>query len=172
MLFRSHLSLYAEVGYQAINNDSVSHFDEAFFAGLSAAERALFADSSDAGGVYFKIELSQKVGPIFEHAITASRTAELGFATNSYELYHFEYSANFKGIRNTEIGPLLFYEHYETSGNLSETADRYGAAIGIRHHLTNSITLGLDYRFLLKNSNLPNADYYQNIVFLSAYYRF
>ena len=170
--FSEHLALYAEVGYQAVNFDGVSHFDQEFFKNLTPSERALFQDSSDAGGVYFKIELSQKIGPVFEHSITASRTAELGFSSDFYDLYHIEYAANFKGLRNTEIGPLIFYEHYATSGDFGEKADRWGAAIGIRHHLTNSITLGLDYRFLYKNSNLPNADYYQNIIFLSAYYRF
>jgi opacity protein-like surface antigen len=170
--FNEHLALYAEVGYQAINNEGVSHFDQEFFSSLSVSDQALFADGSDSGGLYFKFELSQTVSPIFEHALTASKTTELGFTSNTYDLYHIEYSANFKGIRNTEIGPLLFYEHYTTSGSIGETADRYGAAIGIRYHMTNSITLGLDYRFLYKNSNQPDADYYQNVIFVSAYYRF
>ena len=66
----------------------------------------------------------------------------------------------------------MFAEYYETSGNFSEEAWRYGAAIGIRHHFSNSFTVGLDYRFLLKESNIEDSDYYQNLVFLSAYYRF
>jgi opacity protein-like surface antigen len=173
--FNEHLSLYAEVGYQAINNDGTSNFsevDDKLFSGFSTSDPALLNDSSDSGGLYFKVELAHKASPIFEHAVTASRTSELGFFSNTYELYHFEYAANYKGIRNTEIGPIIFYDHYKTSGNLSETADRYGAAIGIRHHLTNSITLGLDYRFLYQNSDQPDSDYHQNLIFLSAYYRF
>ena len=167
-----HLALYLEVGYQSITYDGTSTFNDDFLGNLTPAERALFKDDSDAGGVYFKFELGHKASPIFEHAISASRTSEIGFGSNFYDLYHIEYSANFKGLRNTEIGPLFFYEHYETSGSNGETADRWGAAIGIRHHFSNSLTVGLDYRFLYKTSDIKNSDYYQNIAFLSLYYRF
>ena len=67
---------------------------------------------------------------------------------------------------------MLFYEHYETSGNVGEKADRWGVAIAIRHHFSNNFTVGLDYRFLYKDSNVRDNDYYQNIAFLSLYYRF
>ena len=53
-----------------------------------------------------------------------------------------------------------------------EKADRIGALIGARYYWTNSITVGLDYRFLWKDSNLEGGDYYQNLVFLSVYYKF
>jgi len=170
--FSSALALYAEAGYQALNFSGESTFDDEFLENLSDDERALFRDDTDASGLYFKLELSHKPTPVFEHAISASKTAEIGFGTDYYDLYHFEYNASFKGIAKTEIGPSLFFEHYETSGEFGEKADRWGATIGIRHHLTNSITLGLDYRFLLKDSNIPKADYYQNLAFLSVYYRF
>src|SRR6185369_1532744 len=80
--FNDHLSLYAEVGYQSIDNDGTSNFedvDDQLFSGLSPADKAQFNDSSDSSGIYFKVELAHKVSPIFEHAVTASRTAELGF---------------------------------------------------------------------------------------------
>jgi uncharacterized protein (PEP-CTERM system associated) len=69
----------------------------------------------------------------------------------------------------------IFYEHYTTSAPLDEIgekADRYGASIGLRYILTPSITLGLDYRYIYKDSNLPDLDYRQNLVLLSVYYNF
>lgn len=170
--FSSALALYVEGGYQALKFDGESSFDDEFLENLTDDERALFRDDTDASGLYFKLELSHKPMQVFEHAISASKTAEIGFGSDFYDLWHFEYNASFKGIAKTEIGPSLFYEHYETSGDFGEKADRWGATIGIRHHLTNSITLGLDYRFLYKDSNISQADYYQNIAFLSVYYRF
>ena len=47
-----------------------------------------------------------------------------------------------------------------------------GAAIGIHHILSEHFTVGLDYRFLLKDSDLPESDYYQNLALLSLYYKF
>ena len=43
---------------------------------------------------------------------------------------------------------------------------------GVRTHLSDSITVGLDYRFILKDSNLDDSDYYQNVGLLSIYYKF
>jgi opacity protein-like surface antigen len=174
------ITLYLEAGYQGLNFDGESSFDddffvranEDFFESLTEDERALFRDSSDANSFYVKFELAHRPSEIFEHGISFTKTAEIGFGSNFYDLYHVEYGATFKGIRNTELTGILFYEFYDTSGDFSEEADRFGASIGIRHHLTDSIAIGLDYRFLLKDSNIEGADYYQNLVFLSLYYRF
>ena len=75
-------------------------------------------------------------------------------------------------MEKLEVGPSVFYEHYSTDGSLGEKADRIGAALGFRYHFSNSLTLGLDYRYIWKNSNLEGLDYYQNLVFLSLYYKF
>ena len=83
-----------------------------------------------------------------------------------------EYNADWKCLPHTEFGPSVFYEYYTTSGPGGEDAYRIGAALGIRYHFSNSLTLGLDYRYLYKQSDLVNADYYQNLVFLSVYYKF
>jgi uncharacterized protein (PEP-CTERM system associated) len=44
--------------------------------------------------------------------------------------------------------------------------------LGARYHFSNSVTLGLDYRFIARDSNLENADFRQNLVFLSLHYKF
>lgn len=173
------VTLYLEAGYQSLTFDGTSTFDGDFESGLNRGFKDLsdedqedFEDNSDSSTYYVKGQLTHTPNDIFEHGIIFTKTSELGFGTNFYDLYHLEYGATYKGIRNTDISPLLFAEYYETSGSFPEEAWRYGAAVGIRYHFTNSFTVGLDYRFLLKESNLEGGDYYQNLVFLSAYYRF
>ena len=179
MQLSDYVTLYVEAGYQSMSFDGTSIYDGDFEAGLSREFRELseedqkqFEESDDSNAWYAKVQLTHTPNDIFEHGLIFTKTAELGFGSNFYDLYHLEYGATYKGIKDTEISPLLFAEFYETSGNFSEEAWRYGAAIGIRHHFSNSLTVGLDYRFLLKESNIEDADYYQNLVFLSAYYRF
>ena len=58
------------------------------------------------------------------------------------------------------------------SGLTPETANRFGAALGLRYVLTPSVTLGADYRFVWKDSNLPDAGYEQDMVLVSLYYNF
>lgn len=166
-----YTNFYVEAGYQDLSFDGTSNF-----SGLTGVQQTLaggtLTDSSDDSNFYAKFEIQNRPSELFRHRLFGSRTTETGFGSNFYQLYHIEYDAEWKLSEKTDIGPTLFYEYYKTSGENSEKASRYGATFGIRHHLTNSITIGLDYRFLLKNSDLPDADYYQNLVFLSAYYKF
>ena len=167
------MTFYVEGGVQDLNFDGSSSFDRDFLKGLSSDERTLFKDDEDSSAWYVKFELNHQANDYFSQRLSGSKTSEIGIGSNFYELYHIEYGADWKNFfANTEFSPTFFYEHYETSGFGGEEADRFGAAIGIRYNLTNSITLGLDYRFIWKDSNLEDADYYQNLAFLSLYYKF
>jgi hypothetical protein len=151
--------LYAEVGYQDFTFDRSGTVN----------------DQSDSNSWYARTSISNRLSESFSQRLSFTKTAEVGYGSNYYELYHLEYAADWKITQNLTIDPSVFYEHYKTStpvGLQAESADRYGAAIGFRYVLTPSITLGLDYRYLFKNSNLPNLDYRQNLVLLSAYYNF
>lgn len=175
-----YFNLYLEVGWQALEYDGTSDFSNSFFVqendelfgDLTDDERKLFQDSSSSDSIYFKFQLTHKPNDVFEHGILASKTAEIGLSSNYYDLYHVEYGLTYKGLYHTDISPMVFYEYYQTSGDLSEEAHRTGVALGIRYHLSTSMTLGLDYRFIWKDSNIEGADYYQNLAFLSLYYRF
>jgi hypothetical protein len=166
-----YTNLYVEAGYQSLTFDGTSTFDADTAEAVGLPPDAI-TDNSDASTWYAKFEIQNKPSEFFRHRLFGSKTSEIGFGTDYYDLYHIEYEAEWKITEKTDIGPSVFYEYYETSGDDGEKAHRYGATFGIRHHFSNSITLGLDYRFILKDSNLENADYYQNLAFLSLYYKF
>jgi hypothetical protein len=176
------IDFFAEAGFQRMSfdgdyqpRDLVNRFlDDQDF---TLTQTDLVLDSATDGDTnndsyYVRLELNHKAAENFRHRLSGSKTLEVGFFTNYYDIYHVEYSLDWKPMEKTEISPTLFYEYYETSGNFGEEAHRVGAAVGLRHYLTNSITLGLDYRFLYKNSNFEGFDYYQNLGFVSIYYKF
>jgi opacity protein-like surface antigen len=173
-----YTNLYLEGGYQQLNFNNGSDFNNAAIAQLNlspadaAAVQASVQDNSDSNNYYIKFEINNRPSEFFRHRLSFSKTAEIGFLSDFITLYNVEYDADWKIMEKLEVGPTVFYEHYSTSGSLGETADRIGAAIGLRYHFTNSLTLGLDYRYIWKNSNLPDLDYYQNLIFLSLYYKF
>lgn len=148
--------LYAEVGYQGIAFD----------------DNNIINDSDDVSTYYVKSEIYNRLTENFSHRLSFSKTAELGFNSNYYDLYHLEYAADWRLTPSLILDPVAFYEHYETSGENGEEADRYGAALGMRYVLTPSLTLGADYRFIFKDSSIEDADYYQNVVLLSLFYNF
>jgi len=121
------------------------------------------------------VDIANRLTENFSQRLSFTKSAEVGFGSNFYDLYHLEYAADWKITESLVMDPSLFYEHYTTSasaGFVGESADRYGASIGFRYILSPSITLGLDYRYIYKDSNLAGLDYRQNLVLLSAYYNF
>jgi len=173
-----YTNMYLEGGYQSLWFNGGSDYSNAAIDQLNlsdadaAAVRDILRDGSDSNSWYLKFEINNRPSEFFRHRISFSKTAELGFSSDFITLYNVEYDADWKVMEKLEVGPSIFYEHYSTSGSLGETADRIGAAIGLRYHFSNSLTLGLDYRYIWKDSNLENLDYYQNLVFLSLYYKF
>jgi len=173
-----YTNLYLEGGYQQLTFDHGSDFNNADIAQLNlsaedaATVQAAVRDSEDSNSYYIKFEIDNRPSEFFRHRLAFSKTAEIGFNSDFIDLYNVEYDADWKVMEKLELGPSVFYEHYTSSGSLGEKADRIGAAIGLRYHFSNSLTLGLDYRYIWKNSNLDGQDYYQNLVFLSLYYKF
>ncbi len=174
-----YTNLYVEAGYQMLNFDGTSDFSGDFIddLGLSGedadAVRGIFRDSEDSDAFYVKFEINNRPTEFFEHRLLGSKTTEVGFSSDYYDIYHIEYAADWRVMQaKVQMGPTLFYEYYETSGDLGEEAHRFGAAFGVRYHFSNSISVGLDYRYIYKDSNLQGNDYYQNLAFLSLYYKF
>jgi len=173
-----YTNMYLEAGFQQLQFDKGGDFQNSAIdqLGLSASDaaslRSVLRDNEDSESYYIKFEINNKPSDIFDHRLMFSKTAEIGFFSNSYDLYHAEYDANWHVVQHLDISPVVFYEYYTASGNLGEKAYRVGAGLGVRYHFSNSVTLGLDYRFISKDSNLENSDYLQNLAFLSLYYKF
>jgi hypothetical protein len=168
---------YVEAGYQTLQFDgSFTPTNLIDRLNFTKDQRAFLnsnvADDEGSDSFYVRAEIDNKPFSTFQHRLSFSKTAEIGFFDDFYNLYHVEYDAEFTGIKNVSVGPSLFYEYYDSSGVFGEKASRVGATIGIRYYMSNSLTLGLDYRYLWKDSNLEGGDYNQNLVFLSAFYKF
>jgi hypothetical protein len=163
--------VYAEVGYQQLSFDS-NGTTYSIVNSVTGVTTGTGVDKQDASGFYVKLEIVNRPTEFLRQKLSFSKTAELGYQSNYYDLYHVEYSLEWAVREKTTIRPTLFYEYYQTSGTSGETAHRFGAALGIYHVFTDNFTAGLDYRYLVKDSNLSGADYYQNLVMLSLYYKF
>jgi hypothetical protein len=152
------LNLYVEGGLQTFDFDSSES-----------------GDTDDSGSIstwYGRITLNHQISDGLSHRLSFTRTVEPGIGFAYYEIYRVEYGAVWQVTPSLVIDPTAFYEHFEASDVSGEEADRWGAALAMRYILTPSITLGADYRYAFKDSNLPDSSYYQNLVLLSLYYNF
>jgi opacity protein-like surface antigen len=164
-------SVYLEVGYQQANFDGTSLIETIDPDTLEGSGNFI-SDGEDSDNYYAKLEMVHTPTENFRHKLSASRTTELGLGSNFYDLYHLEYTIDWKINEKMSLRPTLFYEYYETSGEFSEEATRIGAALGFHYMVSEHLTLGLDYRYIRKDTNLPDADYYQNLALFSIYYKF
>ena len=162
--------VYAEVGFQQSSFDSSTTFS--IVDRLTGLVTGTGQDTEDGSGWYAKLEIVNRPTEFLRQRLSFSKTAELGYQSNFYDLYHVEYSIEWAIREKTTIRPIFFYEYYQTSGPESEDAHRFGAALGIYHVVTDNFTVGLDYRYLVKDSNRNGADYYQNLGMVSLYYKF
>ena len=162
--------VYAEVGFQQSSFDSGTTYS--IVDRLTGLVTGTGFDTQNASGWYAKFEIANRPTEFLRHKLSFSKTAELGYGSNFYDLYHVEYSLEWAFREKTTIRPTFFYEYYKTSGPNAEAAHRFGTALGIYHVFTDNFTVGLDYRYLVKDSNLPGADYYQNLGMVSLYYKF
>lgn len=160
-----YVDVYLEGGYQQ------STFDGGTLRGIGP-ENTPDIDTDDSNSYYVKASITHRPTESFRHKIEVSKTSELGQGSNFYDLVHLEYSIDWKVAENTSLRPTLFYEWFETSGDDAEDGTRFGASIGLYHIFSEHLTLGLDYRYLQKDSNLPGFDYTQNLGLLSLYYKF
>jgi hypothetical protein len=147
---------YAEGGYQDFLSDGGGQIGSV----------------GDENSYYVKAEFDNRLTDSFNQRLSFSKTIEAGYTTQYYQLWHVEYAADWKLTPSVVFDPVLFYEHYTTSGGFDETGNRFGTDLGLRYILTPSVTLGADYRFVLNNSNGPDSNYYQNLVLLSLFYNF
>jgi len=130
-------------------------------------------DVGDENSYYIKSEIDNRVSDYFNQRLSFSKTIEAGITSQYYDLWHVEYAGDWKLTPSVVIDPVLFYEHYHAAGGgAAESGDRFGTDLGLRYTLTPSVTLGADYRFIINSDNLPDSNYYQNLVLLSLFYNF
>ncbi len=162
--------VYVEAGFQKSDFDGATTYS--IVDRVTGVTTGTGVDTDDASSWYAKVEIVNRPTEFLRQKLSFSKTAELGYLSNFYDLYHVEYSLEWAFREKTTIRPSLFYEYYKTSGPDAEKAHRFGAALGIYHVITDNFTVGLDYRYLVKDSNVPGADYYQNLGMVSLYYKF
>ncbi len=162
--------VYAEVGIQQSNFSGSTAFT--IVDPTTNRVTGTGFDTEDASTWYAKVDIVNRPTEFLRQKLSFSKTAELGYQSNFYDLYHVEYSIEWAIREKTTLRPLFFYEYYQTSGPQPEDAHRFGAALGIYHVLTDNFTVGLDYRYLVKDSNRNGADYYQNLGLVSLFYKF
>jgi len=121
---------------------------------------------------YVRTAIDNRLSSIFSHRITFTHTTEAGYNSAYYELYDLEYTANWRVNNNMVVDFRALYQHFDTPGTGGSIGNRYGAEIGTRYQLTPSVSMGVSYRYVNNNENIPNSNAYQDSVLFNVFYSF
>lgn len=129
-------------------------------------------DQDSLDSIYFRGEITNELNEAFSHRLAFSYFAQPDFESNYIDLFRIDYGFDWKLTPYFSLRPVFFYENFESSAEGGDSGDRYGFQIGFGYRITPSVSLAANYRFLLKDSNLPDSDYKQNAVTVTASYEF
>lgn len=127
-------------------------------------------DDDDSNGWYATAALAQRLNQYWSHSVSVGHETRLGLAVNFSEYTFARYVASWRMNTRTTAAFDAFVEKADESGTEvqgSEDAFRWGAGVGVTRRLGENVTVGLRYRFVDKDSDLPLRSYYQNIGVLS-----
>ena len=60
------------------------------------AIRGILRDNEDSDAFYVKFEINNHPTEFFEHRLLGSKTTEVGFNSDFYDIYHLEYAADWR----------------------------------------------------------------------------
>jgi hypothetical protein len=154
-----HLKFRASAGYQMMSFD----------AGGGNG------DASDLNGWFAYMNLSHQMNSRVTEALAIGHESRLGLVTNYAEVDYARYLINWQMSSALSSSLDLLYENArESSGGTFESEDsqRFSAGASLEYAVSRKLSVGLRYRYSLKDSNLLLRDYYQNLVSAVVRYDF
>lgn len=123
-------------------------------------------------GVYGQADISHRLNEFLTYTLSGGRSVSSGFFGGSVDLDFVRWQANWKLIRDVDLGTSFTYEHGTQFNFGSETFDRYGPGVSLGRALTQKMTAGLAYQFYWRSSNLTGREYTLNTITLNLAYQF
>ena len=145
------------------------------YQGMNFDGNGTSGDGTDYHGWYATGAIAHRLNQYWSHSLSIGHEARLGLAVNFAEYLFARYTANWRLNSRSSIDFETFLENADESGGGdqgSEHAFRWGIGAAYSRRLGNTVTLSLRYRFVDKDSDLPDRSYYQNIGLLNVVWDF
>jgi hypothetical protein len=126
---------------------------------------------------YGYLGLQHRVNAAFSHSLTGGREIRSGLqwarTAELVDVYYATWQPDWDFVRDWSIGTPFFYQHViESGGTDNETVDQYGVGVRVRRIITEHLTASVEYRYVYRDSDLPDRDYDSHSVMLRFGYRF
>lgn len=124
---------------------------------------------------YFDFTVNHDATEVISYGFSAGRNVRLGVEADAIEEWYVRPNVTWRIFQHISLNTGLSYEHGDQgagdiTGGLVETYDWFGATIGVNWPIMKRLALGLNYRITLRDSDLPDRGYTQNVIGLTASY--
>jgi hypothetical protein len=118
---------------------------------------------------YVDLTVSHQISKNTSYALDAGHEIQLGVESELIQDWYFRPSISMRIVDDLRLNGSLFYERGNqslgnTSENLSEAFDWYGGALTFSYPLGNKLIASLNYRLTLRDSNIQDRSYVQDLV--------
>lgn len=139
-------------------------------------DSSVFLRTEDVSSWYFDLTLRHDVAEAVSYSFSAGHQLRLGVQSDLIDEWYIRPMVTWRVFKAISLNTYLSYEHGSQGeenirGNLTETYDWFGGGVGASWPLLKRLTLGLNYRFTIRSSDLENREYTQNLVGLLLTYR-
>lgn len=130
-------------------------------------------DSDDLNSFYLDARFVHLVNSSISHSLSVGRRNNLGTSSNYYDVIYVRHGASWNIIQDLQLRTNAFLEFGEESGSTnSEEFARWGGGLNLNYQITRSLSTGIGYNYIQKDSDRFLRDYYANTVFFDFNYRF
>ncbi|MDB6112850.1 MAG: hypothetical protein JWR69_4600 [Pedosphaera sp.] len=158
--------------YQAQLSQHFSTKLSAGFVSYSFSTNGTVSDLHSLNSFYADASFTHHVNRWFDHAVSVGHQFQVGTSSSLVDLYYARYQANWNLFREVPFSTHLTYSHGEESGGTSQVFDQYDVGFSVAYQITQKLAGTVSYDLLLKNSNLPFANYVQNRLVFDFRYSF
>ncbi len=126
---------------------------------------------------YGYLGLQHRINAALGYSFTGGREIRSGLqwaqTAEILDSYFVTWQPYWDFLSDWSVGTPFFYRHLiEYGGTDDETVDQFGAGARIQRTVTKHLTAALEYRYVYRDSNLPDRDYDTHSVMLRFGYRF
>lgn len=126
---------------------------------------------------YVDLELTHSVTDAFSYSLGVGHELRLGVESDTVNTWYVRPSLNWAFIKDWALAASFSYENGKQAGSIipgvpDEHYEWSGFLFGLTHNLTGKLSLGINYRLTVRDSDIAFREYTQNLIGLGLTYQF
>lgn len=155
-----------------------SYFDAKLRGGYTLydfSQTSLVVPAVNEHAWYAHLDLTHSLTDAFSYSVGAGHDLRLGVQADVVDAWYLRFGIHWEFIKSWLLAASFSYENGTLGGSIvpGVPAEHYEwneFDFGLTHNLTGKLSLGLDYRLILRSSDFASREYNQNLVGLLLTY--